>query len=216
MLEGRRGCQVEDQSDARQFTSTRAHMDALKLCSANLSGLAALLRPWKQIWVPGGTFDFVEPIDQSFYCICSFAIESSSITLVGATATRLPDKLEMYPLELSCIPEIGTKKSEQRWSPPREPVADFPEDLDFRPFFSAQRSVSVLTRCYNEMSILDGLLFEMNNLKIMVVSSDDLPESLMTTACCERIERVLSERSLKRWKVDQAAPGAAPVFVEQR
>jgi hypothetical protein len=174
-------------------------MKGFRLPPSSEEALARLLtEKWQRIWTQGGVFDFVKPVANSVYVVPSLVIECLSLVQIAAFAVEQSDGSEVYPVSLGELSEIGTAESERYWKPSRKPVTKYPDGLDLRPFFQTEISVSILINRDVDGGLFDGVLFETDGNRLLVVSSVEIPESLIVSRYKEYIEQVLQERERQK------------------
>lgn len=174
-------------------------MSGFRLPPSSEESLARLSTgKWERVWTQGGVFDFVKPVAKSVYVVPSLVVECSSVVQIAASAVEQSDGSEVYPISLGELSEIGTAESERLWKPPRKPVTKFPDCLDLRPFFQTEISACILINRNVEVVFFDGILFETDGNRLLVASSEEIPESLIVTRHEEYIEQVLQDRDRQK------------------
>jgi len=137
---------------------------------------------WQGIWSQGGTFRSFNHSPDHAYIGCTVIQTSSGLFRLGARTIETQGK-EYFEMDIYPIASIGTNESEKMFIPPRRLVMTFPEDLAIEQFFGqVEKRYRLLTEKVGDVGeILDGVLFESGDTKLLFFVDPDIPESVLVT-----------------------------------
>jgi len=158
---------------------------------------------WRHFWVQRGVLDEKSRLRPGVHSVSSLTIEGTQLIRVGATSITPTPGCEVFSIDLEREAGIGTPQSERLWRPRRKQILEFPPDLDLSPFLGRDVEVSLLERCLtvgtgtaiDEYCYCDGLWIRANTDELIIVASEDLPESVVILRESHIIAAVFNNRT---------------------